>query len=202
MAIRTGAGGDARRPSDLLDSWRAPPRRHHRRHAMRVLVSAASRHGSTADIAVLVADGLRDAGLDVDLEEPQDVGPCESYDAFVLGSGVYAGRWLPAMHQFIDSHVDVISSKPTWLFSSGPLGDPPKPAEDPADVRPIVEQTHAREHRVFAGRLDRDALRLGEKVIVAAVRAPAGDFRAPADILDWAAHIARSIEVATAQIHG
>jgi menaquinone-dependent protoporphyrinogen oxidase len=41
------------------------------------------------------------------------------------------------------------------LFSSGPVGDPPKPAEVPVDVGAIVAATGARDHRIFAGSLDR-----------------------------------------------
>jgi menaquinone-dependent protoporphyrinogen oxidase len=39
--------------------------------------------------------------------------------------------------------------------------------------------SQAREHRVFAGRLDRKLLGFGERALVVAVRAPEGDFR------DW-----------------
>ena len=40
-----------------------------------------------------------------------------------------------------------------WLFSSGLVGDPPKPEEDPVDVAELVAASAAREHRVFAGTL-------------------------------------------------
>jgi menaquinone-dependent protoporphyrinogen oxidase len=39
-----------------------------------------------------------------------------------------------------------------WLFSSGPIGDPPGPDENPVDMRAIVTSTGARGHRLFAGR--------------------------------------------------
>ena len=72
------------------------------------------------------------------------------------------------------------SSPPdVWLFSSALIGDPPKPDEGPVEVSDIVAMTHAREHRVFAGRLDRHRLGFGEKAVVMALPVIAGDFR------DW-----------------
>ena len=62
---------------------------------MRVLVSAASRHGATTEIAARIADGLGQAGIEAVVVEPDAVNSLEGFDGVVLGSGVYAGRWLP-----------------------------------------------------------------------------------------------------------
>jgi menaquinone-dependent protoporphyrinogen oxidase len=80
-----------------------------------------------------------------------------------------------------------------WLFSSGPIGDPPKPAEDPVDAAGLVHACGAREHRVFAGRLERHRLGWGERAITVALRAPEGDFRDFAGIRAWAAQIAETL---------
>jgi menaquinone-dependent protoporphyrinogen oxidase len=55
--------------------------------------------------------------------------------------------------------------------------------------------THAREHRVFSGRIDLRRLSLTERAIVNAVRAPHGDFRAWMEIRDWAAAIADALHM-------
>jgi menaquinone-dependent protoporphyrinogen oxidase len=91
-------------------------------------------------------------------------------------------------------HAEALSEKPTWLFSVGPIGDPPhpNPEEDPVDVAAILEATKARQHRVFSGRLDKRNLGFAEKAIVMALRAPEGDFR------DWEAIRAWAREIATA----
>jgi len=80
-----------------------------------------------------------------------------------------------------------------WLFSSGPVGDPPKPEEDPVDVADLVALTDAREHRVFAGKLVRRQLSFPERAIVAALRVPEGDFRDWTEIRRWAAGIAEAL---------
>jgi menaquinone-dependent protoporphyrinogen oxidase len=84
-------------------------------------------------------------------------------------------------------------ARPTWVFSSGPIGAPPKPDEVPPDGAAISAQVGAREHRVFAGRLDRGQLSFVEKAIVGAVKAPDGDYRQWEEIRTWATEIARAI---------
>jgi menaquinone-dependent protoporphyrinogen oxidase len=81
-----------------------------------------------------------------------------------------------------------------WLFSSGPVGDPPKPEEDPVDVAELVAASGAREHRVFAGTLVRRQLSFPERAIVSALRVPEGDFRDWAEITRWAAEIAGALQ--------
>jgi menaquinone-dependent protoporphyrinogen oxidase len=51
----------------------------------------------------------------------------------------------------------------------------------------------ARDHRVFAGKLEKEGLGLAERAIVAAVRAEEGDFRPWAEIDAWAAGIAAEL---------
>ena len=53
---------------------------------MRVLVSAASRHGSTAGIAQGIGDELVADGLEADVLDPDSVDYVAYYDAVVLGS--------------------------------------------------------------------------------------------------------------------
>jgi menaquinone-dependent protoporphyrinogen oxidase len=103
------------------------------------------------------------------------------------------GRWMDAAKEFVGRHRQELARLPVWLFSSGPLGDPPVPTEDPIDVRMLVEMIAARGHRVFAGNLARRERGLGEKTIVTVVRAEEGDFRPWADIGQWARDIAAEL---------
>jgi menaquinone-dependent protoporphyrinogen oxidase len=80
-----------------------------------------------------------------------------------------------------------------WLFSSGPVGDPPKPEEDPVDVAEVLAATGARDHRVFAGTLVRRRLSFPDKAIVSALRGLEGDFRDWTEIRQWAAGIALAL---------
>lgn len=160
---------------------------------MKVLVTAASRHGATLEIACAIATALEAQHIEAPVRRVDEVKSLAGYDAIVLGSAVYMGRWLEAAKDFVDDHLDEITSRPVWLFSSGPIGDPPKPEIEPEDVAPLVKRTGARNHRLFAGRLERRDLGLGEKVVISAVRAPEGDFRQWPKIDAWAEAIARTL---------
>ena len=119
----------------------------------------------------------------------------DRYDAFVIGSGIYLGNWLKEARRFLDAHAAELARRPTWLFASGSIvGDPPM-ADDPNALRAglaerLVEMTHAREHKLFAGKLDTSTLGLLEKVAVRGAHASEGDYRDWQMVDDWAAAIA------------
>jgi menaquinone-dependent protoporphyrinogen oxidase len=161
---------------------------------MAVLVAVASRHGATREIAEAIAQALRDEGLQAELADAADVTGVTGYDAVVLGSAVYVGRWLEPARELVERHADALAERPTWLFSSGPLGDPPKPeADDAVQVAEIAERVGAHDHRLFAGKLDKNTLGFGERAVVLAFRAPEGDFRDWDEIVAWAREIAASL---------
>ena len=160
---------------------------------MNVLVTASSRHGSTSEIAQVIAGILTDAGLDATVREPEDVTTLDGVDAVIIGSGVYMGRWLDPAKSLVERLGPALAARRVWLYSSGPLGEPAKPATEPVDVAAIREVTKAVDHRLFAGRLVNSELGFGEKLVVRGVRAPYGDFRPWTDIAAWAQDIARQL---------
>jgi menaquinone-dependent protoporphyrinogen oxidase len=157
---------------------------------MRVLVTTASKHGSTDEIGRAIAEALADKGVETGVLAPEDVISVHRYDAVIMGSAVYAGRWMTSMKRMAHRLAPELTERPVWLFSSGPVGDPPLPDEDPADVAPMMEATGARDHVVFAGKLDKDALNFAERAIVAAFKVSEGDYRDWDEIRKWAAGIA------------
>jgi menaquinone-dependent protoporphyrinogen oxidase len=166
---------------------------------MKVLVSAASRHGATSEIAKAIADALTAEGIEAEVLRPQEVASLSPYDGIVLGSGVYAGRWLAPAKQLIERESAALATRPVWLFSSGPLGDPLKPEADPEDVELLLKRTRAVGHRVFAGKIDKRQLGIAEKAIFAVVRAPEGDFRPWPAITEWASDIAETMRARAAE---
>jgi menaquinone-dependent protoporphyrinogen oxidase len=129
----------------------------------------------------------------VEVLAPDRVDDLSPYRAVVLGSAVYAGRWVKSARELAARLAESPSGVDTWLFSSGPIGDPPKPEEEAVDVAEIMDKTSAREHRVFPGKIDKSKLNFAEKAIVIAVHAAEGDFRDWDAVDAWAGEIAESL---------
>src|SRR3954447_13756504 len=163
---------------------------------MRVLVTAASRHNATEDMAEAIADVLREdltAALgkaSVDVIPADEVVTVDDYDAVVLGSAIYLGEWLKEADELAREHAEALRERPVWLFSSGPVGDQPLAMAEPECVTSLMALTGAREHHLFAGRLRQAVLDLGERAALRAVRASEGDYRDWEAIRDWADRIA------------
>ncbi len=162
---------------------------------MRVLVSVASRHGATAEMGDVVAQVLRDAGHTVDAIAPDDVERVMPYDAVVLGSAVYVGRLAASLRDLVERQAGHLRLRPVWLFWSGPVGDPPQPATVPDDVEHMVKAIEANGVKCFVGALDRSALNLSERALVALVHAQEGDYRDFEQVRQWAQGIASELAV-------
>ena len=165
---------------------------------MNVLVTVASKHGATTQIAEAIGRALARADIGAEVVAPDDVRSLRGYDAVILGSAVYAGRWLDEAKRLVEREGPALAERPVWLFSSGPIGDPPKPEEEAIDVAPIRAVTGARDHRVFAGLLDKSRLGFGERAIVKVVRAEEGDYRPWPEIDEWVAGIAATLKTPVA----
>jgi menaquinone-dependent protoporphyrinogen oxidase len=173
---------------------------------MRVLVTAASRHGSTEGIAEAITAGLTARGINAVLVAPEDVNAVAPYDAVVLGSAVYAGHWLKPAMDFARRFSGDLVNRSVWLFSSGPVGDPSrrlvqKMAADPVDLVELRQLTHASGHRMFAGRLERSGLTRPQRAALALFRGLRGDFRDWTAIDRWAADIAGSVRGSVVAAH-
>jgi len=161
---------------------------------MKALVTVASKHGGSIGIAEAIGDVLRTQGLEVDLIPPEDVGSLAGYDGVVVGSGVYVGRWLGEARDFVRRHADELRQHPVWLFSSGPVGDKQDDAADAAEGDRYLSEIGGRDHRVFAGRLEKDELGFGERAIIKMVHAPYADSRPWDEIRAWAMEIAETMK--------
>ena len=162
---------------------------------MRLLVAYASKHGATEGIAEHLAATLRGSGVDAVTQRADRVDDAAAYDALVVGSAVYYGSWLREAADFVRGNHTVLAERPTWLFSSGPLGEHVTDDEEqPKEVAEFREAISPRDHRTFLGALDRSRLPFPERMVAKAVRAPEGDFRDWDAIAAWAEGIARQLQ--------
>lgn len=172
---------------------------------MKILVAFASRYGATKEIAERIARKLADAGHEAEARPVQEVGDVGRYDVFVIGSALYFGKWLDDAADFVRRNRPVLSSRPVWLFSSGPLGNTATDAEgrdllEEAEPRELAEWrkfVRPRDHEVFFGALDPKKLALRDRLLRALPAGrqllPEGDFRDWPRIEAWAIDIARDL---------
>jgi menaquinone-dependent protoporphyrinogen oxidase len=171
---------------------------------MQVLVVYASSFGATRGIAERIADTLRRRGIEVDLHSADESGVAAApgYSAYIVGSAIHGGRWLPAAQEFVARNESVLAARPTWLFSSGPIGERYVHVEqpDPKDVARFRRTIRPRDHVVFAGAFDpatADMSRLGwlERNVAGRLM-PQGDYRDWPAIEAWANGIAQELTAA------
>lgn len=157
----------------------------------RILVAFSSRHGATDELAHMIGSTIAESGPVVDVRRMEDIGTVLPYDALVLGSAVYMGRWTSEACRFVELHADGIATRPTWLFSSGPIGD--STGAEPFDAAALVRETGARDHHLFGGRLVKRTLGLRERAFARLLRVEDGDYREWATAAAWATAIARTM---------
>lgn len=83
----------------------------------KILVAYASKFGSTAEIARMIAEELSQVGK-VDLGEAGSIKNLDGYDAVVLGGPVMAGKWNKALPGFLKRHSKALAALPVAYFVS------------------------------------------------------------------------------------
>lgn len=155
-----------------------------------VLVTYGTKNGSTAQIAEAIADVLRKYGLTVEALPAQSVASVESYEAVVVGGGLYSGRWQKHARRFLRRHRRALAERPLWLFSSGPLD----PSASEKDIPPVpgvkkaMAELDARDHVTFGGCLEEGAKGWVARMLLR--NGKGGDFRDFTAIETWAARVA------------
>jgi menaquinone-dependent protoporphyrinogen oxidase len=174
---------------------------------MSILVTYASRHGATRGIAERIAERLRSNGLDADVRPAVEVRDASRYDAFVVGGAAYMFHWLKEATTFVQRNRALLAERPTWLFSSGPVGTETvdKQGRDvlettvPKEFPELMVAVHPRGEKVFFGAVDPAAKPVGlAERLVSLMPAskdalPKGDFRDWPVIDAWADQIAHDL---------
>jgi menaquinone-dependent protoporphyrinogen oxidase len=171
---------------------------------MTTLVAFASKHGGTRGIAERIAERLQAAGLEAELVPVGRVRDLTAYDAVILGSALYMFHWMSEARSFASQNRGVLSRKPLWLFSSGPLELVDKQGRDQLEVSGPSEiddlrRLDPRDHQIFFGAWSREYRPVGfmERFVnlMPAARAafPESDLRDWPRIEAWADGIAAEI---------
>jgi len=82
----------------------------------KILVTYASRIGSTAGVAEAIGKTLTESGAQVEVCRMQEVTDLTPYDAVVAGSAIRGKQWLPEAMQFMQTHQAALRQKPFAAF--------------------------------------------------------------------------------------
>jgi menaquinone-dependent protoporphyrinogen oxidase len=171
---------------------------------IQVLVAYATKYGATAGIAEKIGQVLRETGLRADVLPVDRVDDLTPYQAVVLGSAVYLGRWRKGAVKFLQSNEKALTERKVWLFSSGPTGEGDREAfmkgrHFPEALQPIADRIHPCDITVFHGLVDLEKLNPLEKRMIKTTETPLGDFRDWEVITSWATAIADVLREAVSQ---
>ena len=162
----------------------------------RILVTYATKKGSTQEVAEAVALRLESHGFATVLLPAAEVEQLDDVDGIVIGGALYTGRWHPDARHFLKRFRQLLASRPLAVFAMGPRTTS---EEDVAEARKQLDHALAKipdiepvSVAIFGGVVQPDKLRFPFSHM------PASDAR------DWDAIRAWADDVAThlgAEVH-
>jgi menaquinone-dependent protoporphyrinogen oxidase len=167
-----------------------------------ILVTYASKYGATAEIATKIGEVLSQSRLNAEVLPVKNVRDLAAYQAVILGSALYIGKWNKNAEAFLKANVKTLAERPVWLFSSGPTGrgDPLALLDGqrlPPGLQPVADRIRPRDIAVFHGLIDPGKVNFIEKwAVKSVVKKPMGDFRDWDMIARWAGDVAAELSEA------
>jgi menaquinone-dependent protoporphyrinogen oxidase len=159
-----------------------------------VLVAYATKYGSTQEVAEAVAAGLRDCGLEAEVQLAREVQTVADYSAVVLGAPLYMMHWHKDALSFLSRHREALAGRPVAVFALGPWNDVEKEWQA---VRSQLDKELAKfpwltplAIRIVGGKFDPDKLTFPWSLVPALKNMPPSDIRDLAAVRTWAAELA------------
>jgi menaquinone-dependent protoporphyrinogen oxidase len=167
----------------------------------RILVTYASRTGSTIGVAQAIAAVLTESGAQVDVIPMPEVKDLSPYRAVVAGSAIQGGAWLPEAMQFIQSHKTTLNQKPFAAFLTCmtlAMGNGKYREHVSTFLQPVRSLVKTRSEGFFTGALDIGKMpsigdRIKFKISVLLGVWGEGDQRDWNAIRAWAAELPKSL---------
>lgn len=154
-----------------------------------VLVTYATRAGSTAEIAAVIGETLAERGFRVDVKSINSQPALDGYSAVILGSAIRMGNWLPEMLKFIQTNQNALNALPTALFTVHMLNaadDETSRAARAAYTAPVRALLPNAPEAFFTGLMDFSRLSFLDRFIASMVKAVESDQRDWDKIRAWA----------------
>jgi menaquinone-dependent protoporphyrinogen oxidase len=157
-----------------------------------VLVTYASKYGSTGGVADAIAKELCAKGVKADVVLIKNASNVGSYQGVVIGSAIYKGKWMSEAIDFVNKNQDVLRQMPVAYFLvCMTLSQPTerKRAQVLSYMDPILKAVPKIKPvgiGTFAGALNYSNLSWLTKKIMESKGSPEGDFRDWNAIRAWA----------------
>lgn len=148
----------------------------------KILITYATRAGSTSEVASAIGETLAGRGFSVDVKPVKTNPSLNDYDAVILGSAVRMANWLPEMVNFIKKNQEVLARIPVVVFTVHILNlgnDEVSRAARLAYLNSIRPLLNPVSEVFFAGKIDLETLSFIDRLMVKMVKSPVGDYR------DW-----------------
>lgn len=158
----------------------------------RILVTYATRAGSTGEVATVIGQALTERGFAVNLRPIEEKPSLDGYQAVLIGSAVRMGQWLPEAVDFIKTHQQQLNTMPVALFTvhMNNLGEDDESEKNRHSyldaVRPLVNPV---DEAFFAGKMDFARLSFLDRLIAKLVKASEQDLRDWNQVRAWAEEV-------------
>jgi menaquinone-dependent protoporphyrinogen oxidase len=165
----------------------------------KILITYATKAGSTVEIAAVIGETLSKRGFAVDVKPVSENPALDGYQAALMGSAIRMGSWLPEAVEFVRKNQSVLNQLPTSIFTVHMLNagdDETSRAARQAYTAPVRELLPSVDEVFFKGRLDYKTLSFLDRLIAKAVETPdnpPGDFRDWNQIRDWSQSIFQTL---------
>ena len=166
----------------------------------KILITYATKTGSTSEIAQFIGDVLEDDGFEVDVREIGEVVDLGGYQTIVIGSATRMDKVLNEAVKFMLQHQKEIQYKTTAYFLVGVTmkeDNPENRQKSEATLAPLCEIKEPISMGLFAGKLDYSKIGLFWRVLASKDKTgfmEEGDFRDWIKIKDWAIELAKLLQ--------
>jgi menaquinone-dependent protoporphyrinogen oxidase len=154
----------------------------------KILVTYATRAGSTVDVAAAIGEALARRGFSVNVVPVKDKPNPANYQAVLMGSAIRMGSWLPEAVDFIKTNQQALNKMPIALFTVHMLNIEDDDTSRAArlayldTVRPLLNKA---EEVYFAGKMDFSRLSFLDRLVAGMVKAVEADHRDWDKIRNW-----------------
>ncbi len=154
----------------------------------KILVTYATRAGSSVEVAAAIGESLSQRGFAVDVKPVKEKPNLANYQAVLMGSAIRMGSWLPEAVDFVKTNQQALNKMPVALFTVHMLNTGEDDASRAArlaylqTVRLLLNQA---EEVYFAGKIDFSRLSFLDRLVAGMVKAVDADHRDWDKIRNW-----------------